>query len=201
MIAQERAALQQQIDAALDAEDLRGAATLGIEGYGPEILLHLLHVIDREDDAREVFSQFSEDLWRGIGGFRRQSSFRTWAYRLATSARARFYRDPYRRRGLRLDTEQALKLADRVYDSTYSRRAEREQKFERIRRQLTPNEQELLTLRVAQKMSWVEIAEIFLEPGEEATPTLLKRRAASLRKRYQRLKDQIRVLAREEQTH
>src|SRR5262245_19329718 len=68
-----------------------------VEGYGAEILGYLTRTMRDEADANEVFSMFCEDLCRGIGAFQGRCSFRTWAYRLATSARARFWSDAFRR--------------------------------------------------------------------------------------------------------
>ena len=82
-----------------------------IEGHGPEIHGYLIHTMRNESDAEEVFSRFCEDLCRGIAAFEGRSSFRTWAYRLATNARARHWADPYRRLGDRLHSEMAEKLS------------------------------------------------------------------------------------------
>jgi RNA polymerase sigma-70 factor (ECF subfamily) len=38
------------------------------------------------DDADDAFGRFAEDLWKGIAGFRGQSSFKAWAYRVAWHA-------------------------------------------------------------------------------------------------------------------
>src|SRR5262245_58860332 len=67
--------------------DFESATRCLIEGYGPQILGFLVHTMRNEDDASEVFSRFCEHLWRGIAKFEGRSSFKTWAYRLATHAR------------------------------------------------------------------------------------------------------------------
>ena len=47
------------------------------------VLGYLIATLDDRDDAAEVFSVLSEDLWRGIAAFGWRSSFRTWMYTLA----------------------------------------------------------------------------------------------------------------------
>ncbi|HET8733590.1 MAG TPA: sigma factor, partial [Anaeromyxobacteraceae bacterium] len=73
--------LEPRILARLDQGDLPGAATEALRGYGPQVLGYLNAVLRNEDDAHDVFSQFAEDLWKGLAGFRRESSVRTWAFR------------------------------------------------------------------------------------------------------------------------
>ena len=57
--------------------------------YGPQILGYLTSILRNDADAAEVFSQFTEDLWRGLPGFRGECPVRVWAYRLAWHAAAR----------------------------------------------------------------------------------------------------------------
>src|SRR5262245_36793079 len=96
-------ALERRIERALEREDLDVAVTEAIRGYGPELLSYLQAVLREETAAAEVFSQFCEFLWKSLPKFRRESSFRTWAYKLAWSAVRRHIADPYRKRreGLR----------------------------------------------------------------------------------------------------
>src|SRR5215469_5037648 len=94
--------IEQRIGACLDRGDVKQAATEALRGYGPQILAYLSGVLRDDEAAAEVFSEFSEDLWRGIGAFRRESSFRTWAYRLAWNAARQLARDPFRKRGQRV---------------------------------------------------------------------------------------------------
>src|SRR5574339_245759 len=85
-MAMDPAELETEIRAAHDSGDLSSAATIALEGYGPEILGYLAAITASVDDAGEIFSDFSEDLWRGLPEFRWESTFRTWAYVLARHA-------------------------------------------------------------------------------------------------------------------
>src|SRR5690242_7937809 len=80
------------------------AAAEAIRELGPQVLAYLCALLKNEGDAREVFSQFAEDLWKGLPGFRGDASLRGWAYRVAWHASVRWLRDPYRQRGQRLET-------------------------------------------------------------------------------------------------
>jgi RNA polymerase sigma-70 factor (ECF subfamily) len=180
-----RDALEARIAAALDAGELDQAAHETIAGYGPEILGFLVAVQRDEADARDVFSQFSEDLWRGLAKFRRESSMRTWSYKLAHHALVRFVRDPYRRRGRRLATEEYSELVERVSSRMSHERASKQ--LEAARRALDAGEQALLVLRVDRKLAWDEIAEVMAGDGETAD-------AAALRKRFERIKQRLKKL-------
>lgn len=180
-----RDALEARIGTALDAGRFDEAARETIAGYGPEILGFLVAVQRDEADARDVFSQFSEDLWRGLAKFRRESSMRTWSYKLAHHAMVRFARDPYRRRGRRLATEEYSDLVERVSSRMSRERASKQ--LEAARQALAADEQALLVLRVDRKLAWDEIAEVMAADGEASD-------AAALRKRFERIKQRLKKL-------
>ena len=176
--------------------DLQQAATVAVEGYGPEILGYL-HALTRDPtEAADVFSVFCEDLWRGLPDFRGEASFRTWAYVLARNAFIRGRRTPHRRHSLvplsacpplsgaveRVRTRTALHLQTEV-------KAE----VARLRDQLSEAERDLLVLRVDRGLSWQEIARVMSESADPS-PAELRREAARLRKRYERCKDRLRKL-------
>jgi RNA polymerase sigma-70 factor (ECF subfamily) len=184
--------LEPRILALLDAGDLSGSATEALRGYGPQILGYLKAVLRDEDDAHDVFSQFAEDLWRGLPGFRRESSVRTWAFRLAWHAASRYARDPYRKRHRPILTTEASKIAEQVRStmSTYAPGG-RADRLLKLRESLEPEEQTLLILRVDKAMPWEDVAEVLRADGEPATP-------AALRKRFERLKEKLGRLARDQ---
>ena len=86
-----------------EPSDQYHSASTAIRQLGPQVLSYLSALLRSEPDAHEVFSQFAEDLWKGLPGYRGESSLRGWAYRIAWNASARFVRDPYRQRGRRLE--------------------------------------------------------------------------------------------------
>jgi RNA polymerase sigma-70 factor (ECF subfamily) len=184
--------LDPRILSLLDTGDLSGAATEALRGYGPQVLGYLTAVLRDDDDAHDVFSQFAEDLWRGLPGFRRECAVRTWAFRLAWHAAARYARDPYRKRHRPILTTEASKIAEEVSStmSTYAPGG-RADKLMKLRESLNSEEQTLLILRVDKAMPWEDVAEVLRADGEPASP-------AALRKRFERLKEKLGRLAREQ---
>lgn len=174
------------------------AITVAIRGYGPELLGFLVATSRSDDVAAEIFSQLCEDLWTGILSFRGESSFRTWAYVLARHATYRHKRDPYRRRAVPLSAHSALsRLEAEVRKSTAThQRSEVRQAVARLRQELDPDDQALLVLRIDRRLPWDDVARVFAGPGAAADD--LKRQAAALRKRFERLKASLRERARKE---
>lgn len=170
------------------AGDTDGAATAVVNALGPRILGYLRALHADEDDAADVFQTWAEDLWRGIGAFRADAPLRTWAYRIAWHASARFRRERWRQRRERLPTSAASRLAASVARSTPL--AARDERLEILGKDLAPEDRALLVLRLDQELSWEEIAAVLAEEGVDVS-------AAALRKRFQRLKDRLGALARE----
>ncbi len=178
---------------ALDRGDHAGAATAVVREYGPQLLGYLCSVLRSEADAGEVFSMFSEDLWRGLPGFRRECPLRVWCYRLAWHAAARFLRDPYRGRGQRLETNDLSRLVEEVRSSVFLGRDQaRQATLDRLRAGLSPDERTLLVLRLDRGLAWAEVALVLAE--EHGRPV----DEPALRKRFERLKDKLAARAREE---
>jgi RNA polymerase sigma-70 factor, ECF subfamily len=177
------------IDRLLEARQLSEAASTILREYGPAVLAYLAGLARDEDRADDVFSQFCEDLWRGLPDFRRDSSVRTWVYALAWHAWLRQERDAFRRRGRPLLTDELSRIAAQVRTTTpLHLRSEAKDAFACLREQLTPSEQSLLVLRVDRGLSWSEVAEIMSTPEDS-----LDSRSAA--KRFQRVKDKLRKLA------
>jgi RNA polymerase sigma-70 factor (ECF subfamily) len=187
-----REEVEARIAERLAASDLREAAALVIRSYGPQILGYLCALLRDEEAAHDVFSQFAEDLWNGLPGFRGEASARVWAWRLAWHAAARYARDPYHRRGRRLATEEVSHLAEEVRSVPTAVWADdRGRKLEALRATLTPDEQTLLVLRLDKALPWSEIAFVLSAPGAPVEE-------AALRKRFERVKEKLARRAREE---
>ena len=192
--------LEERIKTHAQQEEWRAAATVAIEGYGPELLGFVMAVLRDEGAAGDVFSQVCEDIWSGLQGFRWQSSFRTWAYTIARHAAQRYLRSPHRRRNQPLGDDDISKLADKVRSSTLNYlRTEVKEKVQQIRDSLDPDDQTLLILRVDRNLAWNEVAEIMLGEDEPHTAAEIARKSAALRKRFERLKEDLKRLAKEHQ--
>jgi RNA polymerase sigma-70 factor (ECF subfamily) len=198
----ERELLERRIRAHCAAGDNTRAATELLEGYGREILGFLIaHLRDR-DAAAEVFSQFTEDLWRGVGGFRWESSARVWSYALVRHAASRYRKDARRRRGRQVSLSDAgplSEIAERIRTATLqAARTDNRNRIAQLRESLPLEEQTLLILRVNRKLGWKEIAQVMLYEGETVPAEVLAKEAARLRKRYQLAKDKLRLMAEEQ---
>jgi RNA polymerase sigma-70 factor (ECF subfamily) len=182
--------LETRIRAALARGAAEDAATEAIRGFGPQILGYLTRVLGSPDDAADAFSYFSERLWKGMAGFEGRSSVRVWAYRIAWTAALRVAGDGYRRRRERLRTSMASRIAAEVVTrSAVDNRAGMDDGMDRLRSGLVPAERALLVLRLDQRLSWREVAEV-LRREDEAVDE------AALRKRFERLKEKLSRLAR-----
>jgi RNA polymerase sigma-70 factor (ECF subfamily) len=170
--------------------DAPSAAATAIRELGPAVYGYLCMMLAEEDDARDVFSQWAEDLWRGLPGFRNECSLRAWAFKLAWHAAARHLRDPYRARGERLPSSAASRLAASVAASSLLPGGRRE-RLRKLREALPPDDRTLLHLRIDKDLEWEEIAAVLGADGPPVT-------AAALRKRFERLKARLGELAREE---
>ncbi len=180
-----RSALEPRVRQLLTDGDGDAAATAVLEGLGPGVLGYLVALLP-EDDAHDAFAAFQVDVWRGLSGFRWECSLRAWAYRVASRAAARLRRDGYRRRREPLPSASALAPPAPLTSGPGGRHDE----LARLREALPPEEQALLALRVGRGMEWGEVCAVLAADGEEISPV-------AVRKRFERLKRKLAVLARQ----
>ena len=175
--------VEEAIRTRFDAGDLRGAITVAIDAYGGELFGFLVALTRDRDRAGDVFGATCERLWRGLPTFRWDSPFRVWAYAVA---RNEFLRSLRRRAGQGAQvplSAVASALLEQVRSTTPPHEKPAVQDaFARIREQLDPDDHMLLGLRIDREMSWPEIAQV------------LRAEPATLRKRFERLKQKLREL-------
>jgi RNA polymerase sigma-70 factor, ECF subfamily len=172
----------------ISSGDEDGAATAALETLGPPIL-GWLRALHGPDDGDEVFSEFAERLWRGLPDFRGEGPLRAWAYRIAWNASHSFRSQAWQKRRRRLETTAAARLAASLSRSIGA--PADEPRLARLRQLLPAADHALLVLRLDRDMAWEEIAQVLSASGEAVTP-------AALRKRYERLKERLARMAREE---
>jgi RNA polymerase sigma-70 factor (ECF subfamily) len=198
----DRDALERRIRSHWESGDKKQAATALLEGYGSELLGFLIARLRDRDAAADVFSQFTEDLWRGLDGFRWQCSARVWSYTLVRHAASHYVKHARRRRGRELGLSRAGPLSEveeRIRTATLTAaRTEARSRVARLRESLPMDDQTLLILRVNRKLGWKEIAQVMVYEGEMASEDVLEKEAVRLRKRYQLAKDKLRRMAEEQ---
>jgi RNA polymerase sigma-70 factor (ECF subfamily) len=187
-----RAEAQARVQKYLDAGDTSAAATEALHDLGPEILRFLRSVLRDEEDAADAFSHFAENLWQGLPRFRRESSLRTWAFRIAWNAALTLRNDAWHRRGRRFATGEASQIAEEIRTKTVVRVERQRDALQDLREQLSPDDQSLLALRVDREFSWEEIAEILSADGKPV-------QAVTLMKRFERLKKRLTELVKQRQ--
>jgi len=90
------------------------------------------------------------------------------------------------------------KLEQRVRTMTLPHlKSDVKQQVQKLRQSLDPEDQALLILRIDRRLAWNEIGAVMLGPDEARNDAAVARRAASLRKRFERVKDDLKRLARE----
>ncbi len=182
--------LEERVRSLVEAGDASAAATLAIEEFGPGVLRYLRSVLRDEEDAADAFSDFAERLWKGLPELRSASSLKTWSFRIAWHSALNLRNEAWRRRGRRMQTGEASAIAETIRTRTAVRVERQRTALDELRRELTSEEQTLLTLRLDHGLSWVEVAKVLGDTGHEVSaPTLMKR--------FERLKVRLADMARE----
>lgn len=176
--------------------DIDGAAELAIRTYGPELVGWLCSIIPLEADAYDAFSWVSEELWRSLKRFDGRCSLRTWCYMLARHAAARSRAQPRKQREVLVPQVPSLLGAiTKVWSTARGAARHEADVYAEIRKELDEDDQALLVLRVDRDLAWADIAQVML--GEDATADAVKRKAAALRKQFERVKERLRDMASE----
>jgi RNA polymerase sigma-70 factor (ECF subfamily) len=170
--------------------DVTAAARLLIEAFGPEVLGWLNAMCRSTSDAEDAFAATCERLLRSLPTLQREGSLRTWMYVVARNI---VYDQHRRERGRQaVPLSGAPELADLVRSTTAAHLATRNKDRLRVLRDaLDPEDRMLLVLRVDRELPWRDIAEILTDDADD--PEHLTREAARLRKRFERVKEQLRA--------
>jgi RNA polymerase sigma-70 factor (ECF subfamily) len=183
-----------ELHAALRAGDFDLAIERTIRAYGPELIAWLSSMFSNEVDAFDAFSWMSEELCRSLKRFDGRCSIRTWCYMLARHAAFRVRSQPRKRCEVLLShVPSVLGAVSHAWNTTRCQEQHARSIYAEIRRQLDEDDQTLLVLRVDRGLAWREIAIVFL--GEAADGDAVTRKAAMLRKQFERVKERLRELA------
>jgi RNA polymerase sigma-70 factor (ECF subfamily) len=196
----DRAETEQRVELFCRERDFAAAASCALEAYSGEILAYLVARLRSQSDGEEAFSMFAEDLWKGLPAFEFRCSIRGYLYALARNAANRYAVSP-RNRAQRneplseLSSVSALIERARTATEPY-RRTEMKDKIRVLRDELSEEDQLLLMLHVDRALPWRDVAAVMLEDGTALDSAVLDKEAARLRKRFERLKAELREAAR-----
>jgi RNA polymerase sigma-70 factor, ECF subfamily len=182
---------------ACDRGDYRAAATLVFKEFGPSILSFLGARMRSETATQDVFSMFAEDLWRGLPRFDFRCSMRTWLYLLARNAANRYAVTPHNRAARHVPAEPFVEglVAHARTTTQVHFQTEIKNQVRALRERLNQDDQTLLILHVDRGLPFRELAQVMR--GDLLEGAELTRETAKLRKRFERVKNELRELARE----
>jgi RNA polymerase sigma-70 factor, ECF subfamily len=183
--------LESRVAQLLASGDVDGAATLVLRELKPGLERFLEAFLRDHADAEDACSRVQEAVWKGLPAFRGESSLRSWTLALAAHEAMRVRDHPWRRHVRRFQSGEMSGIAFHASSRSKVRLERRSVHLERLRSNLTPGEQILLTLKVDQQLSWDEIAEVFSAGGRPVTVNTLS-------KRYERMKRRLASKAREQ---
>ena len=152
-----------------------------------------LRMTGNPEDAADMTQESFLKAWRSLEGFHFESAFSTWLYRLASNTCLDFLRSVKRRKQFSLTMEDAdgetqlLDLPDPAPTPEASLlSAEESALLAAAMRQLDPEQQRILTLRVVNDLSYTEIAAV-LDIKEGTVKSRLARARENLRKKLLQL--------------
>ena len=169
------------------------ATELAIRTYGSELIGWLCAMLASDADAYDAFSWLSEQLWKSLPRYEGRCSLRAWCYMLARQAVARQKSAPESREQPVSRLSSVDVAVDHVWSTTRREQVRIDDVYTEIRKTLEPDDEILLILRVDRDLAWRDIAMVLL--GAEATEDELTRKAAALRKQFERIKVYLRELA------
>jgi RNA polymerase sigma-70 factor (ECF subfamily) len=190
--------LDNQVRDLLEAHNVAEATTLALRVLGPEILGFLSGVLG-DHDGDEVFSAFSERLWRSIDRFEWRCTLRTWTYVIARREIGKFRRGIRRHVQGRVPLSELQDVLEAVRKTHTTLAAGRQNTLTRLRDELPIEDRTLLILRVDRNLAFDDIALAFADDAEALGDDDLKRESARLRKRFQLIKR--RLMERVRQAH
>ncbi len=166
--------------------------------HGAEVFSFLRAVCGSEHEAREVFREFTDEVFRALPRSHDAITPRIWAYRLAERARRRkeLSQRPTATRVSPNRVPNFDQLVGAMKTSPPLRAAdERREKIKRLRVLLAPADRALLVLRVDRQVSWSDLAWVVNSEAEFSDSARLEWLGKEARKEFQRVKARLRLLA------
>lgn len=170
---------------AADPVPLDGARfTLLYEQHLPGVYRYVSSRVGSREEAEDVTAEAFRAAWSSRGSYRGRGTFRAWLFGIVRRTLA----DHYRRRPARPAAPLERETADLLPDSAPSPEEqaleqEQQQRAQGLLAALSPQQQEVLSLRFAADLTYPEIA-IVIGKREEAVKKIAQRALEALRGRH-----------------
>jgi len=179
-----------QIVVQCERANFADATNLILHLYSDEVRGFLRARTHNRASMEEVYSVFSEDVWKGLPKTRFHGQVRGWVYALARNALARHARFKARWRSRHAAAE-IDELGSELRQSFTPQRGDLS-RCEPLLAGLSAADRSLLEQRLVQSMAWREIAIERAHEGGQRSDADLERESARLRKRFQLLVEELR---------
>lgn len=167
-----------------------------VRRYAAEIRAFFRSRTASRHSMEEVYSVFTEDVWKGLPQLRSDKHVRTWLYVVARNALSRHAR--VKRRWRLRYTFSGLETAPTVPNElrrSYGTREGQLAKLAPLLSELSTPDRQLLEQRLEKGLPWREIALQSARTAGDTSEAFVTRESARLRKRYQLLLDTLRERA------
>jgi len=173
-----------------EEENFADATRLIFDEYGNEVRAFLNARTRNRVSMEDVFSAFSEDVWKGLPRFRFEGKVRSWVYTVARHALFRHAKSRQRwgSRHVVSELDDLQMEVRRSMDSQLGDFA----RLEPVLSGLEPGDRHLLEQRLVLSRPWREIAAEAVD-GQTCSRGDIERESARLRKRYQVLLERLRA--------
>jgi len=156
-----------------------------IRRYAMEVRAFLRSRTGSRHSMEEVYSVFSEDVWKGLPQLRSEKYTRTWLYVVARNALSRHAR--YKKRWRLRHTFSGLESAPAELRQSYGTREGNLAQLTPLLSELNEADRQLLDQRLVKSLAWRDIALASGRTAGDTSEAYVTRESARLRKRYQLL--------------
>ena len=178
-------AIEARVRAELRRGDLAAASALATSFFGPEVHGFVIAVLAGDRGAPEVYARFLAELHRQLSDFQWRCELRVFLYFIARTA-LRHHRG--------VAPSGSSRSPVRLVPIPAQRRARR-LAVALLRRALSPDDRELLVLRLDRSLTWRDLAITSL--GERTDEPALVAEERRLRGRFRGLREQMKQLTEE----
>jgi RNA polymerase sigma-70 factor (ECF subfamily) len=134
--------------------------------YRDRVYAHAFAMLRNEQDATDLSQEAFVKAWRAIRGFKNNSSFYTWIYRITTNLAIDFVRKRDRRPTVPLeeavdpdaDVDVEVAPSSQTSPTDEAQRTELRQQIEAALAELSPDHRAVIQLREFEGLEYVEIA-------------------------------------------